>query len=58
MTADPFADYFASWTVGTAAVREQCVRAGLYPPRPDNADEIRWAKEGPVPSNKLDTARR
>lgn len=58
MSTEPFADYFASYALGVSAIREQCVRSGVYPPRPNDADEIRWAKEGPRSPDKLDTARR
>lgn len=47
-------DSYASWQLAIAILREKGVRSGLYAPRADNPDELRWAAEGPRPSEQLD----
>lgn len=50
-------DYEASCTFASAYLRERSIRAGEEPPRPDNATEQRWAREGLIPRSEFDTAR-
>lgn len=50
-------DTLAEWTLAVACIREQRVRAQLARPQQGNATELRWAAEGPVPHERLETAR-
>lgn len=47
-------DSYASWQLAIAVLREKGVRSGLYAPRADHPDEVRWAAEGPRPPEQLD----
>lgn len=55
MTEQPYdaaQDGRQCYALAVAALREQGVREGRYPPQ--TRDECRWAAEGPVPSNRLE----
>jgi hypothetical protein len=50
-------DSLKSWELGIAAARERCIRRKQIQPRPGDAEEQRWAREGDVPPSRLDTVR-
>jgi hypothetical protein len=45
------------YDLALAALREQHIRRHAIPPRPDRPDEVRWAKEGEVAVQYLETVR-
>lgn len=47
-----------SYSLALAALREKCIRKREIQPRPGDADEARWAREGVVPDRELETVRR
>lgn len=53
----PASDGARSYDLGIAAIRERCIRRGQVAPRPGDADEQRWAREGDRPISQLDTVR-
>lgn len=49
-----------SYDLGIAALREICIRKGQVAPSEDpelRERELRWAAEGPVSNNQLETVR-
>lgn len=44
-----------SYDIGIACMREEGIRAGKITPRLDDPDEMRWAMEGPVPVEQLES---
>lgn len=54
---DPRRNSAEGYLFGIRVAREQCIRRGQVAPEPGNAKEARWAAEGDVPVNRLDTVR-
>jgi hypothetical protein len=48
------ADSERSHALAIKALREKLVRSGQIQPRPGDATEARWLKEGPRPFNELE----
>lgn len=51
----PRRNSYEGWKLAIATLREQCIRRGQVTPAPGDAREVRWASEGDVPANQLET---
>lgn len=54
-TYDGAADGFESYALALKCQRERGIRSGAIAPLPERPHEVRWAQEGPRPTNRLDT---
>lgn len=54
-TYNPAIDAARCYNVAIACMREEGIRAGKITPRLDDPYEMRWAMEGPVPVEQLES---